>query len=57
MLAAVGETLATRDVVVGSTWTSSMGTPSSCAAAAWILAYTPWPISTAPVVTDTVPSA
>ena len=55
-LAAVGEVLATRAVLVLVTVMRSAEMPSVWAAIPRIFMLTPWPISTAPVETATLPS-
>ena len=55
-LAAVGEVLATRPVLAVSTRTRASSRPRVRAATTRILRLTPWPISTAPVLTPTLPS-
>ena len=56
VLAAVGEVLATRVVLVVSSRTRSRSTPRVTAVMRRIFWLTPCPISTAPVDTPTLPS-
>ena len=55
-LAAVGEVLAMRVVFVVSSFTRSAGTENTRLATCSSLVLTPWPISTAPVLTPMLPS-
>mmetsp|Transcript_14058 Transcript_14058/g.37987 ORF Transcript_14058/g.37987 Transcript_14058/m.37987 type:complete len:237 (-) Transcript_14058:2976-3686(-) len=55
-LAAVGEELGTLSVEVSLMKTLDRGVPRACAATWAILVCRPWPISTPPCVTSTVPS-
>ena len=54
--AAVGEELGTLSVEVSAMYTESVSMPSSLAQICAILVCKPWPISTPPWVTRTVPS-
>jgi hypothetical protein len=56
VLAEVGDAFGMREVLVLSTRIRSARMPKARAAMSWILVLTPCPISTAPVLTETLPS-